>query len=112
MNLVQALKASCQQGAYRVVGTLRILVQFRQQRLRVLVQCRSRRRWMLTDSSGGLRYLDGVLRDRDGCWIVACCDLAALDTVVHCLPAVYQHLLTPDSDDWQHLEHLEGTKAG
>ena len=109
LNLVQALEASQEQSAYRVVGALRILVQFGKQKLRVLVQCRSRRHWMLTDSGGSIRYLNGVLRDRDGFWVVACCDLAALDSVANCLPAMYQHLLTPDSDDWQ---NLEGKKAG
>lgn len=109
LNLVQAVEASQKQGAYRVVGKLRILVQFRKQKLRVLVQCRSRRHWKLTDSGGSIRYLNGVLRDRDGFWVVASCDLAALDHVANCLPAVYQHLLTPDSDDWQ---NLEGKEAG
>jgi hypothetical protein len=109
LNLVQALEVSQEHGAYRVVGALRILVQFGKQKLRVLVQCRSRRHWMLTDSSGGVHYLNGVLRERDGSWVAACGDLAALERVEHCLPAMYQHLLTPDSDDWQ---TLGGKKAG
>jgi hypothetical protein len=64
---------------------------------------------MLADQGGGVRYLNGVLRDVDGSWVVACGDLAALESVAHCLPTVYQHLLTPDSDDWQ---PLGGKKAG
>ncbi len=101
MNLAQAVEASQERGAYRVVGTLRILVQFGKQKLRVLVQCRNGRRWMLTDSGGGVRYLNSVLRDIDGSWVVEGCDVAALDIVAHCLPAAYQHLLAPDSDDWR-----------
>jgi hypothetical protein len=86
-----------------VVGTQRIFVELGEQRLRVLVQCRSGRRWMIPAQSGSVRYLNGVRRDVDGSWVVACGDLAALASVAHCLPAVYQHLLTPDSDDWQPL---------
>jgi hypothetical protein len=47
LNLAQAVEASQEQGAYRIVGPLRILVQFGNQELRVLVQCRSKRHWRL-----------------------------------------------------------------
>ena len=103
MNLAQAVEASQERSAYRVVGELRILVQFRKQKLRILVQCRSRRHWILTDSDGSVRYLNGVLRDRDGFWVIDGCDIAALDSVAHCLPAAYQHLLVPASNDWQSM---------
>jgi hypothetical protein len=103
LNLVQAVEASQGQGVYRVVGELRILVQCGNQKLRVLVQRWSRRQWILTASDGGVRYLNGVLRDMDGSWVINYCDIANLDSVAHCLPAAYQHLLTPDSDDWQTL---------
>lgn len=103
MNLAQAVEASQERGAYRVVGELRILVQFGKQKLRVLVQRRSRQHWVLTDSGGGVRYLNGVLRDMDGSWVIDGCDVAALDIVVHCLPATYQHLLASYSDDWQSI---------
>jgi hypothetical protein len=109
VNLVQAAGLGQECGAYRVVGTRRIVVELDAQRLRVLVQCRSKRRWMISDQGGGVRYLNGVLRDVDGSWVVACGNLATLDSVAHCLPAGYQHLLTPDSDDWQ---PLRGKKAG
>lgn len=101
MNLAQAVEASQEQGVYRVVGALRILVQFGNQELRVLVQCWSGRHWMPSNSGGGVRYLNGVLRDRDGAWVIDGCDVAALNLVMHCLPAAYQHLLAPASDDWQ-----------
>lgn len=77
MNLAQAVEASQKQGAYRIIGTLRILVQFGNQELRVLVQCRSRRHWRLIDSGGGVRYLNGVRRDLDGSWVMDSCDSAA-----------------------------------
>ncbi len=103
MNLAQAVEASQERGAYRVVGELRILVQFGKQKLRVLVQCWSRQHWVLADSGGGVRYLNGVLRDMDGSWVINGCDVAALDIVAHCLPATYQLLLAPYSDDWQSI---------
>ncbi len=107
MNLAQAVESGQEYGAYRVVGAQRIFVELGVQRLRVLVQCRSRRRWMIPDQGGGVLYLNGVLREVDGSWVVACGTLAALESVAHCLPAVYQHLLTPDSDDWQILGRKE-----
>lgn len=103
MKLAQAVEASQEQGAYRVVGTLRILVEYKKQKLRVLIQCLNRRHWILTDSGGGIRYLNGVRRDIDGSWIVDGCDVTALDNVALCFPPAYQHLLIPDSDDWQIL---------
>jgi hypothetical protein len=109
LNLARAIGASQKSGAYRRVGMQRILVELGMQRLRVLVQCRSKRRWTIFDPDGGIRYLDGVLREMDGSWVVACRDLAALGSVNNCLPAVYQHLLTPNSDDWH---PLGGKKAG
>src|SRR5690242_20157477 len=87
-------------GAYRVVGAQRVIVELSTQRLRILVQCRSGRRWMIPDPGGGVRYLNGVLREEDGSWVVACGDLAAVECIANCLPVTYQHLLTPDSDDW------------
>lgn len=101
MKLTQALEESQGQGVYREVGGLRILVQVGKQALRVLVQCRNGRHWVLTDSRGGVRYLNGVLRDSDGSWVIGRCDSAALNIVVHALPVAYQHLLALDSDDWQ-----------
>ncbi len=101
LKLTQAVEASQEHGAYRVVGTLRILVQWRKQKLRVLVQRRNGRRWMLTDSGGGVRYLNGVLRDMDGSWVIDGNDVAALDSVALCLPVAYLRLLAPDSDNWQ-----------
>jgi hypothetical protein len=109
LKLAQAVRSGLEYGAYRVVGAQRIVVELGTQRLRVLVQCRSKRHWMLSDHGGGVRYLNGVLRERDGSWVVACGDLAALESVANCLPSGYQHLLTLDSDDWQ---PLEGKKAG
>ena len=104
LNLIQAMEASHEQcAAYREVGTLRILVQREKQKLRVLVQCRSRQQWMLTDSGGGVRYLNGVLRERDGSWVISGCDSAALDLVAHCLPIAHQHLLAPYNDDWHSI---------
>ncbi len=104
VNLVQVIGSSQESGASRVVGTQRIVVELGVQRLRVLVQYRSKRRWMISDPGGSIRYLNGVLRDADGSWVVACADLAALVSVAHCLPAGYQHLLAPESDDWQPLK--------
>lgn len=103
MKLAQAVEASQEQGAYRIVGALRILLRFGNQELRVLVQRRDRRHWMLTDSGGGVRYLNGVRRDEDGSWVINRCDHAVLGIVAHCLPQEYQHLLAPESDDWQML---------
>lgn len=111
MKLAQALEAGQEQSAYRVVGRLRILVQFGKQTLRVLVQCRNRRRWVLTDSSGGVRYLNGVFRDIDGSWVIGRCDVAALDIVAHGLPVAYQHLLALNSDDWQIIGKKEQGKG-
>jgi hypothetical protein len=56
---------------------------------------------MMADQGGGVRYLNGVRRGVDGSWIVTCGDLAVLESMVNCLSAIYQHMLTPDSDDWQ-----------
>jgi hypothetical protein len=109
LKLAQAVEASQEQSAYRVVGALRILVHCGNQKLRVLVQCRNRQHWTLTDASGGVRYLNGVLRDMDGSWVIDRCDIIALDSVAHCLPAAYQHLLALDSDDWQ---TIAGKKLG
>jgi hypothetical protein len=103
LKLTQAVEASPEQVAYRVVGALRILVQYRMQKFRVLVQCRKRRHWTLTDSGGGVRYLNGVLREMDGSWVIDGCDVAALDNIARCLPAAYLHLLALDSGDWQAL---------
>lgn len=100
MNLVQAVGRDKESSAFRVVGTQRIVVEASGHWLRVLVQCRRGRRWMLPEMNGGIRYLNGVLKEMDGSWIVACGNLEALDRVAHCLPAAYQHLLTPNSDDW------------
>lgn len=111
MKMVQAVGSGRAYGAYRVVGTQRILVELSARRLRVLVQCRSGRRWMLPDPGGSVRYLNGVLKEMDGSWIVACGDLAAVDSVANCLPAIYQHLLTPDSDDWHPLERKQGDQC-
>jgi hypothetical protein len=58
---------------------------------------------VIPDHPGAVCYLNGVIRDVDGSWIVTCSDLAALDNVAECLPAMYLHLLTPESDDWQML---------
>ena len=101
MNLIQAIGEGQRCQAYRVVGALRIIVEKNASRIKVQVQCRSGRRWMTTDNGGGVRYLDGVLRDVDGSFVVACSDLSALNAVAQCLPAAYQHLLTPDKNDWQ-----------
>jgi hypothetical protein len=111
LKLTQALEASQEQCAYRVVGTLRILVQRGQQKLRVLIQCRKRRHWMLADVSGGVRYLNGVLRDVDGSWVIGCCDVAALDSIASGLPATYLHLLALNSDDWQSLGRNEQSEG-
>lgn len=97
------MEASPEQVAYRVVGAMRILVQYRKQELRVLVQCRKSRHWMPIDAGGGVRYLNGVLRDMDGSWIIAGCGVAALDNVASCLPTAYLHLLALDSGDWHIL---------
>ena len=101
MNLAQAVEVSQEQSAYRIVGTLRILVQRGNQKLRVLVQCYNRRHWMLIDSGSSIHYLNGVLRDIDGSWVMGSCNVADLDAIMHCLPIAYQHLLAPESDDWQ-----------
>ena len=109
--MVQAVRLGQAYGAYRVVGPRRIIVELSAQRLRILVQCRSGRHWMLPDHGGGIRYLNGVLREGDGSWVVICGDLAAVESVANCLPATYQHLLTPDSDDWQPLERKQGDRC-
>lgn len=109
MKLSQVVQAGQEYTVYRVVGAQRILVELSAQRLRVLVQCQSKRGWMLPDQGSGVRFLNGVLREVDGSWVVACGDLAELESIASCLPAVYHHLLTPDSDDWQ---LLRGKKAG
>jgi hypothetical protein len=103
VNLAQAIGRGQTNSAYRMVGTQRIVVEWSTQRLRVLVQCWNKRRWMICDQGGGVRYLNGVLRDGDGSWVVAGAGLAALESMAHCLPAAYQHLLAPDSDDWYSL---------
>jgi hypothetical protein len=104
LNLVQAVGGGQESSAFRVVGTQRIVVEPGVQTLRVLVQCRFGRRWMIPEIDGGIRYLNGVLKEMDGSWIVACGNLEALDRVAHCLPVAYQHLLTPNSDDWHTLK--------
>ena len=109
LNLAQAVGPDQINSAYRVVGTRRIVVEPHAQKFRVLLQCRSHRRWMISDHGGGVRYLNGVLRNGDGSWVVASGDLTALESVAHCLPAAYEHLLTPDSDDWY---PLRAKKAG
>jgi len=104
VNLAQAVGPGQVASAYRVVGTQRIVVEPGQQRLRVLVQSWNKRRWIIPEQVTSIRYLNGVLRDGDGSWIVACSDLAALVSIEHCLPPEYQHLLTPTSNDWQTLK--------
>jgi hypothetical protein len=104
LNLAQAVRASQELGAVRVVGTQRIVVEVRAQTIRILIQCRWRQRWVIPEMDSSIRYLNGVFREVDGSWIVATGNLAALDSVVSCLPAAYQHLLTPYSDDWHALQ--------
>lgn len=105
MDLAQAVRSGQRKSAYRVVGTQRIVVELSAKGLRVLVQCWSKRRWVLPDQGSSIHYLNGVLREADGSWVVACNDLAALDRVAYCLPTGYRHLLVPNSDDWQPLEN-------
>src|SRR5579883_538867 len=97
------MRASQEPGAVRVVGAQRIVVEVRAQTIRILVQCRRRQRWVIPEMESSIRYLNGVFRESDGSWVVATGNLAALDFVASCLPAAYQHLLTPHSDDWQSL---------
>ncbi|GHO50908.1 hypothetical protein [Ktedonospora formicarum] len=107
MNLLQVIRSDSQQSAYRVVGTQRIIVELGEHQFRVLIQYWNRRRWTIPEYKG-VRYLNGVLRDGDGSWVVVCDDLTALSCALSCLPTIYQHLLTPDSDDWQPSEGLKG----
>ncbi|HEY0755735.1 MAG TPA: hypothetical protein VGD98_17385 [Ktedonobacteraceae bacterium] len=105
MKLAQVVESGQEARVFRIVGAQRMVVELDAHRLRVLVQYRIKRGWMLADhGNGGVRYLNGVLRDVDGSWIVAGQNLAALERLVNCLPTIYQHLLTPESDDWQILE--------
>jgi hypothetical protein len=106
MNLGQAIAASSHHLAIRQVGDRRVIVDRGQEFLTVLIQRRSKRRWIADDNGGGVRYLAGVLRDGMGRYLSLCSSdgLSDLERIRTVLPLCSQVLLLPACDDWQAIE--------
>jgi hypothetical protein len=85
MNLGQAI---------RQVGDRRMIVDRGQEFLTVLIQRRSKSRWIPDDNGGGVRYLS--LCSSDG--------LSDIERIRTVLPLCSQALLLPACDDWQAIE--------
>lgn len=104
LNLEQAIAASHERCACRIVGSLRVIVAMELQTLNVCVQRRVSKRWIIDDDGGGIRYLPGVLRGASGIYHIAGDTLFRLNTVRTMLPEHYRLLLVPECDDWQAIE--------
>lgn len=64
---------------------------------------------MADDDGGGVRYLAGVLRDGMGRYLALCSsdDLSDIELIRSLLPACFQTLLIPASNDWHAIERGE-----
>lgn len=100
MNREQAVAMSIEGCAYRVVGSLRVIVAVETQTLKITIQRRAGKCWIIDDDGGGIRYLTGVLRSASGIYHVAGDTLSILDEVMPILPENYQHLFIPECNDW------------
>jgi hypothetical protein len=109
LNLEQAIAGSCHHLACRRLGDRRVIVDCGQAFLTVHIQRRSKRRWVADDISGGVRYLEGVLRDGMGRYLSLCLSdgLSDIERIRTLLPLCSQALLIPTSDDWQAIEQCE-----
>jgi hypothetical protein len=106
MNLGQAIAGSSHHLAIRQVGDRRVIVGRGQEFLTVLIQRRSKSRWIPDDNGGGVRYLAGVLRDGVGRYLSLCFSngLSDIERIRMVLPLCSQALLLPTCDDWQAIE--------
>ena len=104
LSLEQAIFASSQRLACRVVGEWRVIVDCGRQLLTISVQYRSKRHWVPDDHGGGVRYLEGILRDNAGSYVCLSNDLTDIAQVRAWLPAHHQTLLQPECGDWQVME--------
>ena len=104
MNLEQVIATSCRCLAYRVVGDLRVIVEYRRELLIIQIQRWSKSRWTTDDNSEGIRYLMGILRDDTGCYLCIPDNLSKIAWIKAYLPLRYQALLLPECDDWQVME--------
>ena len=104
LNLEQAIATSCRCLACRVVGDRRVIVEYRRELLIIQIQRRSKKRWIIDDDSGGIRYLMGILRDDAGRYVCTPDDPSKITWIRAHLPLRYQALLLPERDDWQVME--------
>jgi hypothetical protein len=104
LNLEHAIAASCHQLAYRVVGDRRVIVHHQRELLTIQIQRRLKRRWITDDDGGGVRYLEGVMRDATGRYLCKPDNLSDIVRIRAWLPPRYQTLLLPDCEDWQVME--------
>jgi hypothetical protein len=106
LNLEQAITASDSSLACRVVDNRRVIVDRGQKLLTIHVQRCAKRRWIIDDEGGGVRYLAGVIRDGMGRYLSLCSsnDVSDIEQIRMLLPLRYQTLLVLTSDDWHAIE--------
>jgi len=81
-----------------------VIVEYRRELLIIQIQRRSKKRWIIDDNSGGMRYLMGIMRDDTGRYLSILDDSSKIAWIRACLPLHYQELLLPEGDDWQVME--------
>lgn len=104
LNITRALEVSTARLVCRVVGKWRVIVDDAQFPLKVQIQRRFRRHWMTDDGGGGVRYINGVVRESTGAYSCGCAGPGCLPRIREGLPPAYQTLLLLESDDWEPME--------
>lgn len=109
MTLRQAIAVSPHHLAWRQVGDRRVIVDRGGASLTIHFQRRLKRRWVVDEDCGGVRYLVGVLRDGVGRYLslYPSDDLSDIERIRTLLPLCFQALLVPTSEDWYALERGE-----